>query len=484
MAALHDIDDDINIVCRKPCVKYYRRDSAPHQNINCSKHLESDIPCFAPGSEDHYVYDRFGTRWKEYVRLILERFFERGLNDKHGIFKIMVRILFPTSTGEIDSSFTNNDDFKKCEDTICGYRIKMPGGYNDLSHISLHSMKPKYVQGTTPRIFGCAGYKLSDLHQGAFHYKIDVNSSLEEIAVSKPFKQLHAHPPGVFYPSLVPFNISKRDVNNELNYAILHGYIYNRFINYWNRCIDYIIVNPQNNPDSPDSPWSTKKKVNDGRNDLASIKDDFRKAIRIESPLGNSASREELLSLNDFTREIIELIEIKQNEESSAALSAASSAAASNPPKLAAPAAAAPHAAAKKGKLILSSSIKIHHTPEQLASISAKAKAEANAKAETNAKAKAIANAKAATAALIAREKAASKAKADAKANKLAAITGVSSRATRKSSAAASAASRSGNNTENLLYAMPKKGGRTRKRRVHHRLTRKRRVYRQRTHKK
>ena len=324
MAALSENDDDINTVCRTPCVKYYKRDNAPATIRECPKGLLSNVPCFVPGNQDHAVYSLFGIRWNDYVRPILENFFVRGLNDRHHIFRQMIRILFPTSNGDINPNFTNTDDFKKCNDTICGYRIHIKYGYHDLFHISLHSMKPRYIQGKTRRIFGCAAYPLAQLSQGAFHYKIDANSSLHPIN-PMPFKELHAQINGTFSPSIVPFAISKSN-ENEQNYAIFHEYIYRRFINYWNRCVDY--VNQQQNLNGPDTPWSPPKNhMSDERDNLSSIKEDIQKAIRVATPLRNSASKQEVLLFNPFTQEMIGLIQTKQSAASAAAASPAASAA-------------------------------------------------------------------------------------------------------------------------------------------------------------
>jgi hypothetical protein len=339
MAALSENDVDINTVCSKPCIKYYKRDNAPDTLRECPKGLLSNVPCFVPGNQDHAVYSLFGIRWNDYVRPILENFFVRGLNDRHHIFRQMIRLLFPTSNGDINPNFTNTDDFKKCKDAICGYRIHIKYGYYDLFHISLHSMKPRYIQGKTPRIFGCAAYPLAQLSQGAFHYKIDANSSLHPIDPA-PFKELHAQINGTFSPSIIPFAISKSN-ENEQNYAIFHEYIYRRFINYWNRCVDY--VNQKQNLNGPDTPWSNPKKhMSDERDNLSSIKEDIQKAIRVATPLRNSASKQEVLSFNLFTQEIIGLIQTKQSAASASAASAsAASPAASAHPKQ--PSAAAAH---------------------------------------------------------------------------------------------------------------------------------------------
>lgn len=261
-------EENRDTACRSPCVVDYKMDgngNPPYVTDACPANTRNPAACIYTAIGNTDVYARFTPNGGRYssltVRNILLRFIDRGLDDAYGIFRGMKDVLFPHSSPTLNTDFTDNaDDYTKCDDVVCKYRIGIranPGAqYNfpKLFHISIHSIEPIYMMGRTRAVFGCAKYRhyphMPD--RGSFHYKIDLSSDLEHIENNQPFRKLNPIQGGNFAASQYAINIVKQ-TPEQCNYAIFHEYIYYRFIRYWNHCIQYI--RNTGNLDGNNSPW-------------------------------------------------------------------------------------------------------------------------------------------------------------------------------------------------------------------------------------
>ena len=293
MALAPNIHQDINTLCRSTCVDHYKHDGNPQEQV-CPVPSDYHGPCRNPAQHDQAVYDRFGPNWNRVAGKIVRGFIDRGLDDAHNIFRGMIHVLFPLSNYTFNINFDAGIQYTKCNDIVCSYQIanKLNMGahtqYFNLFHISLHSAKPIYFEGSTRRVFSCAPYPALGQNQGAFHYKIDSDRNLHNLP-SKPYRRLMSRHDGRFEPSQHSFEIDKTN-QQEINYAIFHEYIYHRFIIYWNSCIEYVILHP--NTDNDESPWSATPnpnrihdiRIEDTRDNPASIDRALTAALRSAAP--------------------------------------------------------------------------------------------------------------------------------------------------------------------------------------------------------
>jgi hypothetical protein len=257
-------------VCKKDCVINYigthNSSETPHicppppppPNPLPDGWRQKITNCINPTQSERSMYDLFGggIRWRTGVTVILERFITHGLLDRFGYFKQKLDNLlgnghFPNTTGRIVTDVqVTSESYKLCNNITSVYRIEHKKGASglytdrDLFHISIHSENPIYVMGTTRSKYSCAKYPNHGGAQnvGAFHYKIDLNDENEELANYKPYKKFDTFNNGRFRSIY-----SQRFLIDPLDYAIFHGYIYNRFIRYWNRCISHILSNYNKN---------------------------------------------------------------------------------------------------------------------------------------------------------------------------------------------------------------------------------------------
>jgi hypothetical protein len=257
-------------VCKKDCVINYigthNSSETPHicppppppPNPLPDGWRQKITNCINPTQGERSMYDLFGggIRWRTGVTVILERFITHGLLDRFGYFKQKLDNLlgnghFPNTTGRIVTDVqVTSESYKLCNNITSVYRIEHKKGASglytdrDLFHISIHSENPIYVMGTTRSKYSCAKYPNHGGAQnvGAFHYKIDLNDENEELANYKPYKKFDTFDNGRFRSIY-----SQRFLIDPLDYAIFHGYIYNRFIRYWNRCISHILSNYNKN---------------------------------------------------------------------------------------------------------------------------------------------------------------------------------------------------------------------------------------------